>query len=131
MFLIDSDILIYFLKGHAKVVRNFEEHSLSPKAMSIISYGELQYGAYKSKKVVENLARVKKLNSLLPIHDIEENVMDIFAYQKAELSKNGVSVDDFDLLIGATAMSLNYVLVTNNTRHFKKITGLEIVNWTL
>jgi predicted nucleic acid-binding protein len=48
---------------------------------------------------------------------------------KADLRKNGTPVDDFDLLIGATALTLGYCVVTNNERHFSKIPGLDVVNW--
>ncbi len=39
-------------------------------------------------------------------------------------------IDDFDLLIAATALTKNFVLVTNNEKHFNKIEGLPIENWT-
>lgn len=50
---------------------------------------------------------------------------------KAALSAAGTTVDDFDLVIGCTALTLNYAVVTNNARHFEKIPGLRVVNWTL
>ncbi len=55
--------------------------------------------------------------------------MDCFGLIKSELSKNGLTVDDFDLLIGSTAITYGYTLVTNNEKHFIKIPGLKVVNW--
>ena len=57
--------------------------------------------------------------------------MDSFGEIKAQLSRTGTTVDDFDLLIGCTAMALNYTVVTNNTKHYEKIPGLNVVNWAL
>ncbi|MDE0839907.1 MAG: hypothetical protein OSB41_12770 [Kiritimatiellae bacterium] len=57
--------------------------------------------------------------------------MDSFGEIKAQLTRTGTAVDDFDLLIGCTAMALNYTVVTNNTKHYEKTPGLNVVNWAL
>jgi len=131
MFLLDTDTLIFFLKGQDRVVENFKVSCGEPKAFSVISYGELLYGAHKSARVQENLAKVYRLAELYPVIEISRAVMDCFGGMKAELSSQGVSVDDFDLLIGCTALTLNYTVVTNNTKHFEKIKGLKLANWSV
>jgi tRNA(fMet)-specific endonuclease VapC len=129
MYLLDTDTLIYFLKGHEAVVQNFRDHANKPKAISVVTYGELVYGARKSERVPENMAKVHRLAELYPIIDITRSVMDSLGEIKASLSSNGITVDDFDLQIGCTALMLNYTVVTNNTKHFQKIPGLKLVNW--
>jgi tRNA(fMet)-specific endonuclease VapC len=129
MYLLDTDTLIYFLKGHEAVVQNFRDHANKPKAISVVTYGELVYGARKSERVPENMAKVHRLAELYPIIDITRSVMDSFGEIKASLSSNGITVDDFDLQIGCTALMLNHTVVTNNTKHFQKIPGLKLVNW--
>jgi tRNA(fMet)-specific endonuclease VapC len=131
MYLLDTDTLIYFLKGHDAVVRNFKARLNTPKAISVVTYGELVYGCRKSQRAAENLARVRRLAELYPLVDVTRAVMDSFAEIKAALSAAGTTVDDFDLVIGCTALTLNYAVVTNNARHFEKIPGLHVVNWTL
>lgn len=130
MFLLDTDTLIYFLKGHEAVVENFKARSNKPKAISVITYGELVYGAHKSQRTAENLAKVRRLAELYPIIDVSRAIMDGFGEIKASLSSEGITVDDFDLQIGCTALSLNYTVVTNNQKHFQKIPGLKMENWT-
>ncbi len=129
MYLLDTDTLIYFLKGNHRVVGNFKACGNTPKAISVITYGELVYGCRKSERVVENLARVHRLAELYPIIDISRSVMDSFGEIKASLSASGTTVDDFDLVIGCTALMLNYSVVSNNTKHYRKIPGLKVVNW--
>ena len=129
MYLIDTDILIYSLKGVPEVVESFKFFEDSPKAISVISYGELVYGANKSAKVVSNLAKVRQLQEIFPIIDAGKAVLDCFGTIKANLSKEGMTVADFDLLIGSTAITLGYTLVTNNEKHFSKIPDLKITNW--
>ena len=57
------------------------------------------------------------------------NSLDIYAKEKARLRKAGNPLDDFDLLIGATAISNNLVLVTRNVTDFERLEGIEIENW--
>jgi tRNA(fMet)-specific endonuclease VapC len=130
MFLLDTDTLIFLLRGHQEVLRNVEVHGEDPKAISVISYGELLYGAAKSLRPEANMARVRRLAELLPVIDVTPAVMEAFAGLKADSERRGHAIDDFDLVIAATALSVNYRLVTNNERHFRHIPGLRLENWT-
>jgi tRNA(fMet)-specific endonuclease VapC len=129
MYLLDTDTLIYSLKGHESVVNNFIKHQDAPKAISVISYGELIYGAEKSNHVSSNLAKVRRLREIFPVIDTTPSIVECFGSAKANLSKQGITVADFDLLIGATAITLGLTVVTNNEKHFSKIPDLKIVNW--
>lgn len=130
MYLLDTDTLIYSLKGEPAVLANFKKHAAEPKAVSVITYGELVFGAQGSQKITENLAKVYRLKEIFPLIDVTPAIMDIFGVLKADLRKKGTPVDDFDLLIGATALTIGYCVVTNNERHYAKIPGLEVVNWS-
>ena len=130
MYLIDTDILIYSLKGDPVVMDHLNRTSPSPKAISVISFGELLYGAHKSGHPIDNLARVRRLGEVLPVIDISPAIMEAFGSLKAQLESDGQRLDDFDLVIAATAITIGYRLVTNNEKHFSRIEGLEIENWT-
>ena len=130
MYLLDTDTLIYSFKGDKKVIENIKRHADAPKAISVISYGELIYGANKSAQISSNLARVHRLREIFPVIDCSSSILECFGSIKAQLSKEGVTVDDFDLLIGSTAMTLGYTVVTNNEKRFKKIPELKVTNWT-
>ena len=56
-------------------------------------------------------------------------IMEAFAGLKAGLTRSGVIVGDFDLLIAATAMSMGYCVVSNNEKHFSRIPDLVYENW--
>jgi tRNA(fMet)-specific endonuclease VapC len=56
--------------------------------------------------------------------------MDRFGEIKASLSRGGITVDDFDRLIGCTTLTRGYTVVSNHTRHDEKIPGLRVVNWS-
>lgn len=130
MHLLDTDTLIYFLNGDANVLENMARHESEPKAMSVVTLGELLYGAAKSSHPTRNAARVRRVAEILPVVELGVSVIETFAGLKAELEQQGQRLDDFDLLIAATALTLNYSLVTNNTKHFERIDGLRIANWS-
>ena len=129
MYLLDTDTLIYSLKGNETVVANFTRYQDAPKAISVISYGELVYGAEKSNQVSSNLAKVHRLREIFPVIDTTPSIMECFGSIKACLSKSGVTVADFELLIGATAITYGLTVVTNNEKHFSKIPDLKFDNW--
>ena len=129
-FLIDTDILIHSLNDNKIVNDNFLLNKSSPKSVSIITYGELIYGANKSKNIEKNLAKIHRIAELFPIINISVAIIETFGNLKATLEKAGTTLDDMDLLIASTALTHNLVLVTNNEKHFKRIQGLKIVNWS-
>jgi tRNA(fMet)-specific endonuclease VapC len=129
MYLIDTDILIYFLKGNEKVSAKFRQQASVPKALSVVSYGELYYGAMRSARCQENLARIRRLCELMPVLDVSRSAMETYGCLKADLHKDGAPVDEFDLIIAATALSHGMRLVTNNLRHYARIPGLDLENW--
>ena len=131
MYLLDTDIIIYALKGNQVVVDNIAAHADSPKAISVITYGELVYGAKKSQKIAGNLAKIYRLREIFPVIDLSCAIMDTFAELKAEMSRNGKIIADFDLLIAATAVSTGYCVVSNNEKHFSKIPDLPYENWAI
>jgi tRNA(fMet)-specific endonuclease VapC len=129
-YLIDTDIIIYSIKGNENVRNHFTLNENLPKAISVITYGELLYGAKKSARPEKNLAIVYKIKELFPVIDIDKAVIETFSDLKAAMGKTGNIIDDMDLLIAATSMTINATLVTNNEKHFRKLDGLKIENWS-
>jgi tRNA(fMet)-specific endonuclease VapC len=64
---------------------------------------------------------------VLPISE----AVDLYAEEKARLQKMGMRLDDFDLLIGVTAVVHRLTLVTNNTKHFERIGSIALEDWTI
>jgi len=130
MYLIDADTMVYFLNGDPQVQQSMLRHEKDPKALSVITYGELLYGAAKSQRPLPNTARVRRAAELLPVVDVGSSISELFGALKASLEQKGERLDDFDLLIAATALTLNYAIVTNNEKHFRRIEGLRVENWS-
>jgi tRNA(fMet)-specific endonuclease VapC len=129
VYLIDTNIIIYSLKNDENVRNKFMEHEKVPKYISIITYGELLYGAKKSEQAEKNCAKIYRIKNLFPILSIDLPIIEIFSDLKSKYRKAGIVIDDFDLLIAATALTYNQILVTNNIKHFEKIKEIKIENW--
>ena len=97
--------------------------------ISEITLAELKFGVEnsekkeKNQKVLENFLTGVKV---LPIF----HCIDLYAKEKARLRKAGTPIDDFDLLIGVTSVAHNMIMVTNNTKEFKRINGIDLEDWT-
>lgn len=128
-FLIDTNIIIYRLKNMGNVNANFLKYKNDDMFVSVISYGELVFGAKKSSAVEKNLQTVEAVKSIFPLIDVDADVMDVFGEIKAHTQKTGKVIDDMDLLIAASAISNKMTLVTHNTKHFENIPNLKIADW--
>lgn len=130
MYLLDTDTIIYNLKGHPAVEKNLRQHFHDSIKISVITLMELYYGAYKSQKVASNLAKIKTIENSMEVIPLGKELVEIFGIHKAELEKTGTRLDDFDLILACCALAHNLVVVTNNVKHFQRIEGLKIANWT-
>ena len=130
MYLLDTDTIIYSLKGHESVQKNLSIYIDEPMSLSVITLMELYYGAYKSQKVTSNLSKIRILEKTFEIIPTGTESAEIFGILKTDIEKSGNPLDDFDLIIAACAMTYNLTLVTNNYRHFERIDGLKLANWS-
>ena len=128
-YLIDTDIIIYILKNDEHVKQKFRENQNIPKSISVITYGELVYGAKKSRHIEKSLAVTYRIAELFPVIDIDRSIMDVFGDIKSNLERKGNIIEDMDILIVATSLSYNLILVTNKVKHFEKIKDLRMENW--
>lgn len=128
-FLVDTNILIYSLKNVGNVSQNFQKYQNHEFMISVITYGELIFGAEKSQNKQKNLQNVMEIAKIFPMVNINPKIMQCFGELKARLQSQGKTIDDMDLLIGATAIVEDAILVTHNTKHFCNIPNLQLTDW--
>lgn len=127
-YLLDTNICIFFLRGLYDVPQRLEQIGRRNCHISEITVGELLYGAACSIHKEKHLRQVNELISLFAVEPIYP-VLPVFADTKAQLRKQGTMIDDFDLLIGATALKHGMVLVTENVKHLSRVPGITLENW--
>ncbi|HKS69704.1 MAG TPA: PIN domain-containing protein [Ktedonobacterales bacterium] len=133
-YLLDTDSLIFLLKRQPTVEARARQAGMQTLALSAITVAEVLYGAYASSNAARSLqetwALVRQLGHII---DVNSTVADKFGEIKADLRRQGLLIADFDLLIGATALASQRVLVTNNQRHFQRLAvyGVQLDNWVV
>ena len=128
-YLIDTDTIIFVLRGDKTVSAKFEENKHIPISISMITYAELVFGAKRSQNEQKNMIKVNHIREIYPIEELNADVMEVFADIKAKLYAKAIRIEDMDLFIAATAMYNDLTLVTNNTKHFETIPLLKLENW--
>jgi len=128
--MLDTNICIYILKQRPdSVLKALQRYKIGDIGVSMIVYGELVYGAYKSLKKIENLAAIEMLMDMLELMPVNEEVIHHYATVRSELAKQGQIIGANDLWIAAHALSLDIPLVINNAKEFCKVPNLECLNW--
>ncbi|WP_418640593.1 PIN domain-containing protein [Sulfurimonas sp. ST-27] len=125
-YLIDSDILIYFLKGKQEVVQMLSQIPIDDLYISRINYTELIYGAYNSSKINQNLKIIEPFLENFKILEFTQASSLVFAKEKVRLKKNGNIIADMDLMIASIAIANDCTLISNNIKHFDRIQNLEL-----
>jgi len=127
-YLLDTNICIYFLKGKFQLDKKIAQTGIQNCAISEITYAELIYGAEKSDSIEKNLQTIEKFTDQIVILPIF-NAIHVFGKEKARLRSKGNMISDFDLLIGATAISNNMIMVTRNVKEFERLKHIKLENW--
>ena len=121
-----------FLKGNINIKKNVEKYLNQYRHInfSIITYYEILSGL-KHKDANKQLGSFFEFASLCHILPLTIKSSEISSIIYADLRKQGKPLDDIDLLIAGIAIENDMVLVSNNARHFSRIEGLDITNWTV
>ena len=128
-YLIDTDIIIFALRGDKTVLAKFEKNKNIPISISMITYAELVFGAKRSQNERTNMLKVNRIREIYPVEELNIGIMELFADIKANMYSKAIRIEDMDLFIAATAIYNDLTLVTNNTKHFKNIPLLKLENW--
>jgi tRNA(fMet)-specific endonuclease VapC len=131
-YLLDTNICIYIRqKRPEEVLRRFEKLRPGEAALSVITYGELLYGAAKSRQRLAALERLRELIHFLPALPLPETAADAYGRIRAELESKGEMIGNNDLWIAAHAVAAGLILVTNNEREFRRVRRLKVRNWAV
>jgi tRNA(fMet)-specific endonuclease VapC len=129
-FLLDTNICIYIRRRRpAEVLARFQRLKAGEAVLSVITYGELVYGAEKSESREQAMRQLSELKGLLPVMELPAQTGEVYGAIRASLELKGEMIGNNDLWIAAHAKAAGLILVTNNEREFRRISGLKIRNW--
>jgi len=129
-YLLDTNICIYLIKKKpVQLIEHITSCYLDEIAISSITLGELEYGVEKSKNTEKNRMALNEFLIPLNVFSFDSVAARIYGNIRAYLEKRGKIIGSLDMMIGAHALALEIILVTNNVREFSRIKDLSIENW--
>ncbi|WP_284946918.1 type II toxin-antitoxin system VapC family toxin [Acidisoma cladoniae] len=127
IYLLDSNAVIALFAGHLGFITRLKHHRPTDVGLSSIVAHELYFGAYKSRKQAENLARVEAhLFEVLPFDQQDARQA---GELRAALSVSGTPIGPYDVLIAGQALAKGLTLITRNLREFERVPSLLVENW--
>jgi tRNA(fMet)-specific endonuclease VapC len=130
-YMLDTDTCSYLMKRSSPaLLRRLRQVPIDDVCMSVITKAELLHGVEVSPRRAENEAALTLLLRHVEVLDFPDDAASQYARIRAELKARGELIGANDLLIAAHARSSGLVLVTNNTREFRRVPGLKTENWT-
>jgi tRNA(fMet)-specific endonuclease VapC len=131
-FLLDTNICIYIRrKKPEEVLRRFRTLKPGEAALSVITFGELAYGAEKSAQRAGAMELLRELAQALPVLGLPETAAEAYGTIRAELERKGKMIGNNDVWIAAHAVAAGLTLVSNNEREFRRVSGLKVQNWAV
>ncbi|WP_289658425.1 type II toxin-antitoxin system VapC family toxin [Flavobacterium panacagri] len=128
-YLLDTSICVFFLRGKLNLDKMLKQVGLENCYISEITVAELRFGAENSDDPIKSNKAVDVFLRGLTILPIFGSIKR-YAIEKVRLRKIGKPInDEFDLLIGVTAVENQLILVTDNTKDFKLLDGIKMENW--
>jgi tRNA(fMet)-specific endonuclease VapC len=127
-YMLDTNMVSFALRGQGRVAARLLEHRPSQLCISSITLAELRFGAEAQRS-----RRLHRLISTfvesVEVVAFDQRAADRFATIATSLARRGAPIGTFDTLMAAHALSLGLTFVTNNTRHFARVAGLNTEDW--
>ena len=129
-YLLDTNICIYIQRQKPdEVLMRFQKLKPGDAAISVITWGELLYGAEKSQQRKRALQLLEEFKTFVPVLPMPENAGKTYGSIRAKLESKGGPIGNNDMWIAAHAIAAALTIVTNNEREFQRVPGLKVQNW--
>jgi tRNA(fMet)-specific endonuclease VapC len=128
-YMLDTNICIYVMKNYPPKLQERFNRLAEQLCVSSITCGELYYGAEKSARRLENLQAIEHFTARLEVLPFPEKAAAHYGQIRAALERSGKPVGPHDMLIGAHARAEGLTVVTNNSREFRRLPGVQVENW--
>lgn len=128
-YLLDTNILSDLVRNpQGTIFERIRQVGEENVCTSLVVAAELRYGAAK-KGSVRLSAQVALILSAIEVISLEQPVDEQYAVARNQLELLGQPIGGNDLLIAAQALTLDYTVVTDNEREFRRVQGLQVENW--
>jgi len=129
-YMLDTNICIGLIRQKPqKLIQRLTRCEPGEVGVSSITIAELTFGANKSNQVEQNLFALEQFLLPIEIADFDQQASAAYGVIRAYLEREGKIIGSMDMLIGAHALSLGAIVVTNNVDEFQRIPKLKVEDW--
>ena len=129
MILLDTDVCVELLRGNRRILQRRDQYD-GPVGVCFMTAGELYYWAEKSADPARTRSAVERLLLTLDIIHTDMAILRRFGSLKTSLQREGIPLSDADIFIASATLEKAEMLVTGNAKHFERIRGLVLDDWT-
>lgn len=132
MYLLDTNACIRILNNSSEsLVNRLQQQSPEDLFLCSVVKAELVYGAYRSSYVAANLRVLKGFFEPFKSLPFDDSCLEEYGRIRSDLERMGTPIGPYDLMIAATSLAHELILVTNNTREFSRVVGLQVEDWQI
>jgi tRNA(fMet)-specific endonuclease VapC len=125
-YLLDSDWIINFLAGKKDAEEKMKRFDPEEIVISLVTVAEVYESAFHYANPEAHLQRFRAFLDNFELLNLNVPIVEKFAEIRADLRRRGEIISDFDIVIAATALHHDLMLLTYNARHFKRIPNLKL-----
>ncbi len=130
MYMLDTNAIIMAVRHPDwTITKKIKAHLGKDLCISSVTYGELEYGIQKSSDPIRNRLAITQILLGIRILSFDAKAAEHFGDIFADLESKHQRIGDRDMMIAGHARALGYTLITNNTREFSRVEGLNIEDW--
>jgi tRNA(fMet)-specific endonuclease VapC len=130
MYMLDTNICVFLIRQKPPILLERLQNSSGVRCLSAITLAELRHGVEKSLFPEKNTKALLDFLSIVEILPFDDKAAGEYGKVKAALQRRGTPIGPLDTLIAGHAKAVDAVLVTNNTKEFARVDGLQLEDWT-
>ncbi len=131
-FMLDTDICVDLIRyQQASILKHLQRTTPGDVCISAITLSELEYGVFKSAAPEQNRLALAEFMTPIMVLPYDDLVAPVYGQIRAHLESKGCRIGALDALIAAHALAAKVSLVTRNTREFRRVPGLQVVDWSV
>ena len=132
MYLLDTNIVSYLMRGDEKIIHRVKNKPPSRLAISSVTLAEILYGVEKSPaKKEERRCKIKQISEVLRLYPFDEAAAGEYAVIRVALEKAGVMISERDTQIAAVAAANMLTVVTHNVKEFRRVEKIKVEDWAV
>jgi tRNA(fMet)-specific endonuclease VapC len=129
-YLLDTNVVAFHVRSSSAALQGrLRKVRAETVALSVVTEMEIRYGLARNP-ALRIAPLVEGFLAGMTVLPLDSTVSAVYGKVRAGLEATGMTIGPLDLMIGSHALAVGAILVTSNTREFRRIPGLTVEDWT-